>query len=55
MRIKIKELPVLSKKEVTDQDIMVIETTADTYQIPISDLKVTVSYTHLTLPTTIRV
>ena len=43
MRIKIKELPVLSKKEVTDQDIMVIETTADTYQIPISDLKVTFS------------
>ena len=39
MQVKIKELPSKSFAEITDNDIMVIEDSSDTKQIPVSALK----------------
>lgn len=39
MQVKIKELPSKSFSEITDSDIMVIEDSSDTKQIPVSALK----------------
>lgn len=39
MQVKIKELPSKSFAEITDDDIMVIEDSSDTKQIPVSALK----------------